>query len=490
MSDRHDLELLLRGHAPILQIESQEEKRAIKLLATIATNSFTPISQWAATEGLKRIDIDLGVQRSNKEPENVLAHIKAVDKAGIYVLLDFEPYLQDPIIARFIKEIAMQFESTGSKLILLSHKIKIPNDFKHFVARFQLSLPDETALIELVAEEIIKWQKESRVKVISNTKIVQRIVNNLNGLSFKDARRLIRNAIIDDDAITESDLSDVMQAKYRLLNRNDVISFEYDTERFSNVGGMKNLKSWLAKREKVFLGEMRNQTLDRPRGLLLLGVQGCGKSLAAKAIAGIWNVPLLRFDFAALYDKYIGETESNLRSSLETAQVLAPCILWIDEIEKGISGGNDDGTSTRILGTFLTWLAENKENVFVVATANNINNLPPELIRKGRMDEIFFVDLPDKSIRKTIFSIHMKKRNIDIQTIDLDKIARASKQFSGSEIEQVVVSALYSVHENDRSINTEDILNEINATRPLAIVMSEQINQLRSWAAERTVPVD
>ena len=490
MSDRLDLELLLQGHAPILQIESQEEKRAIKLLVSIATNSVTSIFQWSATEGLKRLDIDLGIQRDNKDPQNVLSHIKAVDRTGIYILLDFEPYLQDPIIARFIKEIAMQFESTGSKLILLSHKIKIPNDFKHFVARFQLSLPDEAALIELVAEEIIKWQKESKVKVTSNTKIVQRIVNNLNGLSFKDARRLIRNAIIDDDAITESDLSDVMQAKYRLLNRNDVISFEYDTERFSNVGGMKNLKSWLAKREKVFLGEMKNQTLDRPRGLLLLGVQGCGKSLAAKAIAGIWNVPLLRFDFAALYDKYIGETESNLRSSLETAQVLAPCILWIDEIEKGISGGNDDGTSTRILGTFLTWLAENKENVFVVATANNINNLPPELIRKGRMDEIFFVDLPDESIRKIIFSIHMNKRNIDTQAIDLNKVAQASKQFSGSEIEQVVVSALYSVHENDRNINTEDILNEISATRPLAIVMSKQINQLRVWAAERTVPVD
>jgi len=490
MSDRHDLELLLRGHAPILQIESQEEKRAIKLLVTIATNSVTPIYQWSATEGLKRLDIDLGIQRNNKEPQNVLSHIKAVDRPGIYVLLDFEPYLQDPIIARFIKEIAMQFESTDSKLILLSHRITIPNNFKHFVARFELSLPDETALIELVAEEIIKWQKESKVEVTSNTKFVQRMVNNLSGLSFKDARRLIRNTIIDDDAITESDIANVMQAKYHLLNRNGVISFEYDTERFNNVGGMKNLKNWLVKREKVFLGETKDQNMDRPRGLLLLGVQGCGKSLAAKAIAGIWNVPLLRFDFAALYDKYIGETESNLRSSLETAQALSPCVLWIDEIEKGISGGNDDGTSTRILGTFLTWLAENKENVFVVATANNINNLPPELIRKGRLDEIFFVDLPDESVRKIIFSIHMKKRDIDAQAIDMDKIAQASQQFSGSEIEQVVVSSLYAIHENDRNINTQDILNEISATRPLAVVMSEQISQLRNWAAERTVPAD
>jgi len=480
----------LQGHAPILHIESHEEKRAKNLLVSIATKLITPIFQWSATEGLRRLDIDLGTQRHNKGPQDVLSHIKAVDKTGIYILLDFEPYLQDPVNTRFIKEIAMQFENTGSKLILLSHKIKIPENFKHFVASFELSLPDEAALIELVAEEIIKWQKETNVEVTSNTKIVQRMVNNLSGLSFKDARRLIRNTLIDDGAITESDIPEIMQTKYQLLNRNDVISFEYDTARFSEVGGMKNLKNWLIRREKKFLGETKNHNLDRPRGLLLLGVQGCGKSLAAKAIAGIWNVPLLRFDFSALYDKYIGESESNLRASLKTAQVMAPCVLWIDEIEKGISGGNDDGTSKRILGTFLTWLAENQANVFVVATANNINDLPPELIRKGRMDEIFFVDLPDEQVRKKIFLIHMEKRNINTGAIDLDSIAQASNLFSGSEIEQVIVSTLYTVENTDTSMKTQDILNEINSTRPLAIVMAEQIGQLRDWASDRTVPVD
>jgi SpoVK/Ycf46/Vps4 family AAA+-type ATPase len=252
---------------------------------------------------------------------------------------------------------------------------------------------------------------------------------------------------------------------------------------------MKRLKQWLKTRESAFIADA-NEQLDRPRGLLLLGVQGCGKSLAAKAIAGIWKVPLLRFDFAALYNKYIGETERNLRESLKTAQVMAPCVLWIDEIEKGISGGNDDGTAKRVLGAFLTWLAENKRHVFVVATANNIHDLPPELIRKGRLDEIFFVDLPAAEIRKQIFDIHMQKRGIDSAGIDLDRLVIASEGFSGSEIEQVVVSARYAVHANAEAITTKTLLDEIAATRPLSVVMAEQITQLREWASNRTVPVD
>jgi len=279
-----------------------------------------------------------------------------------------------------------------------------------------------------------------------------------------------------------------MEAKYQLLNRDDVISFEYETTRFGNVGGMRKLKQWLHQREKFFLGEDAKPGDDRPKGLLLLGVQGCGKSLASKAIAGIWGVPLLRFDFGALYDKYIGESESRLRASLKTAEVMSPCVLWIDEIEKGISGDSDDGTAKRILGTFLTWLAENRSSVFVVATANNIEALPPELIRKGRMDEIFFVDLPDADIRKQIFAIHMEKREMSIADINLDVVAEASDGFSGAEIEQVVVSSRYAVH--DDKINTQHILGGIKSTRPLSIVMAEKIEQLRLWAHDRTVPVD
>ena len=490
MSDIKDLELLILGHTPILEIESHEEKRALDLLVRIATTNVIPVFQWSATEGLKRLDIDLGIQRHNAAPDDVLAHIKSADTPGIYVLLDFESYINEPMNARYIKEIAMKFDGTRNKLVFISHKIDMPAGLNHSVVRYELSLPDQKALIQLVNEEAVKWQKETGKKVAAGEKTVSRLVQNISGLTFKDARRLIRNTIVDDGAISDDDLPEVMQAKYELLNRDDVVSFEYDTARFSEVGGMQKLKQWLHQRERIFQNKEELPGLDRPRGLLLLGVQGCGKSLAAKAIAGIWNVPLLRFDFAALYNKYIGESERNLRASLKTAEVMEPCVLWIDEIEKGISGGNDDGTSKRILGAFLTWLAENKAHVFVVATANQIEDLPPELIRKGRLDEIFFVDLPSAEIRKNIFSIHLEKRQVSLTGIDLNALATASEGFSGSEIEQVVVSALYAVHPDNETMGTQHLLDEIQATRPLSVVMAEQITMLREWAADRTVPVD
>jgi len=490
MSDLKDLELLILGHSPILQIESHEEKRALDLLVRIATSIGIPAYQWSATEGLKRLDIDLGIQRHNAAPDDVLGHIKSADSAGIYILLDFESYIKEPMNTRYIKEIAMKFDGSRNKLVFISHEIDMPASLHHSVARFELSLPDKKAIARLVYEESIKWQKDSWKKVTADDKTVSRLVQNISGMTFKDARRLIRNTIVDDGVISNDDLPEVMKAKYELLNRDDVVSFEYDTARFSEVGGMNKLKQWLHQRESIFQNKEAHPGLDRPRGLLLLGVQGCGKSLAAKAIAGIWKVPLLRFDFAALYNKFIGESESNLRASLRTAEVMEPCVLWIDEIEKGVSGGNDDGTSKRILGAFLTWLAENKSYVFVVATANQIDDLPPELIRKGRFDEIFFVDLPDEEIRKSIFSIHLEKRQIGVSGLDLKALAMASEGFSGAEIEQVVVSALYVVHPEGEQMTSQHLFDEIQATRPLSVVMSEQINTLRQWAADRTVPVD
>ena len=346
------------------------------------------------------------------------------------------------------------------------------------------------ALERLVREEAGKWHKESGRQVKTDAGTLQRLVQNLGGLTFSDARRLVRNVIVDDGAITEEDLPEVMRAKYQLLNRNGVLSYEFETTRFSEVGGMRGLKQWLQRREKIFHGDTDLRVPDKPKGLLLLGVQGCGKSLAAKAIAGIWKVPLLRFDFGALYDKYIGESERNLRESLQTAEVMAPCVMWIDEIEKGISGGNDDGTSKRILGSLLTWLAENRKSVFVVATANNIDELPPELIRKGRLDEIFFVDLPRQAVRRQIFSIHLHKRDVNQVDIDLDRLAEQSEGFSGAEIEQAVVSAVYSAYGSDSDPTTESLLEQIRTTRPLSVVMDEQIRQLKQWAESRTVSVD
>jgi SpoVK/Ycf46/Vps4 family AAA+-type ATPase len=280
-----------------------------------------------------------------------------------------------------------------------------------------------------------------------------------------------------------------MQAKYELLNRSGVLSFEYDTAKFADLGGMSRLKDWLKQRRVAFDGSAPH--LDAPKGVLLLGVQGCGKSVAARAAAGIYGVPLLRLDFAAIHNKYVGESERNLRETLSTADLMSPCVLWIDEIEKGIATGEgDSGTSRRVLGTFLTWLAEKDTKVFVIATANDISALPPELIRKGRFDEIFFVDLPSGSVRADILRIHARKRSVPVSEEQISALSHASEGFSGAEIEQAVVSALYAAHASKAPVSAAHILSEIRNTRPLSRVMAEKIEELRSWAADRTVAAD
>jgi SpoVK/Ycf46/Vps4 family AAA+-type ATPase len=281
-----------------------------------------------------------------------------------------------------------------------------------------------------------------------------------------------------------------MRAKYELLGRDSVLSFEMETAQFAEIGGMRRLRSWLELR-KSFFSQDAPKELDPPRGILLLGVQGCGKSLAAKAAAGTFGVPLLRLDFGVLYNKYYGETERNLRQALDTAEVMSPCVLWMDEIEKGMAvQEDDDGLSRRILGTLLTWMSEKRKAVFLVATANDIMRLPPEIVRKGRFDEIFFVDLPSAENRHDIWRIHLSKRNLDPAAFDLDSLVKATDGFSGSEIEQAIVSAMYTAHAQGAELSEKDLLAEIQQTKPLSVIMAEKIEEVRAWAAKRTVPCD
>jgi SpoVK/Ycf46/Vps4 family AAA+-type ATPase len=357
---------------------------------------------------------------------------------------------------------------------------------------FKLSLPDEDALMDIVRKEASAYTRENaNVRVSTEKKVLDQLINNLKGLTYNDARRLAHAAIFDDGAISESDLPGVMQAKYRLLSDASLLSYEFETSDFSQLAGMNKLKQWLRQREKFFHQTVDVPGMDCPKGILLLGVQGCGKSVAARAVAGVWRVPLLRMDFGSIYNKYIGESESNIREALNTAEIMSPCVLWIDELEKAISTSeHDDGTSQRILGTLLTWMAENKKPVFIVATSNDIQRLPPELIRKGRLDEVFFVDLPEREVRAAIFGIHADRRNLDRSSLDLGKLADMTAGFSGSEIEQLVVSAIYSAHANDGTVSMSLLQNEIKATRPLSVLMAEKIATLRQWAQGRTVPVD
>jgi len=496
MDQRHDLELILRSRTPIVVIESQDEARVLQLLQSIAVSragdDYAPLFRWTITDGLQRIDISLEPQSLNSQPTDVLKHIRAVSKPGIYVLLDFHPFLEDPVHVRLIKDICIEYRSVPRQLILISHKISMPRELETFSARFDMDLPSEEERARIVKRAVNDYGTDhpgSRVQV--DRKAHSLLVQNLAGLTYSDTERLARNAIYVDGAITKSDLPGVMQAKYELLNRGGALQFEYDTARFSDVGGLTRLKKWLTQRRPAFDRDITASHLDAPKGILLLGIQGCGKSLSAKATAGIFGVPLLRLDFGAIYDKYHGETERKLRESLKTADVMSPCVLWIDEIEKGIAGrGGETGTSQRVLGTFLTWMAERKSQVFIVATANDISTLPPEMVRKGRFDEIFFVDLPRPEIRAAILAIHLTNRKQALGNFDIDGLAKAMDGFSGAEVEQAVVSALYAAHAKSQPLATDHILEEIGQTRPLSIIMHEKIATMRDWAAGRTVPCD
>jgi len=459
---------------------------------TRTSDSYSPLFRWTITDGLQRIDISLEPQAINAEPTDVLKHIRAVAKPGIYVLLDFHPFLEDPVHVRLLKDICIRAPEINRQIVLISHTVKIPQELESFCARFDMALPserDRSVIVKKAAKDYSRDNPGARVQV--DPKAHELLIQNLAGLTWADTERLARNAIYQDGAITHSDLPDVMQAKYELLNRGGALQFEYDTAQFKDVGGLSRLKSWLQQRRPAYRGDDSAAHLDAPKGILLLGVQGCGKSLAAKATAGIFGVPLLRLDFGAIYDKYHGETERKLRESLNTADVMSPCVLWIDEIEKGIAGrGGETGTTQRVLGSFLTWMAERRSKVFVVATANDISTLPPELVRKGRFDEIFFVDLPNGSVRTSILAIHLANRDQSLKSFDLQKLTAATKGFSGAEIEQAIVSSLYAAHAQNEPLATNHILTEVEQTRPLSVVMAERIGAMREWAAGRTVPCD
>ena len=490
--DHHDISLLLRSHTPILILETHEEMRAIELMQDIADNMGYPLFKWSITTGMQRLDLNLDAQVFLKEPGKVLDHIISSDLEAVYLLLDFHPFLQDPVIIRRLKESAFAIADKRTRLVLISHELEMPAEVQKLAVSKKLSLPDEDALLDIVRKEAAAYAKSpANARVTTDKKVLAQLVNNLKGLTHNDARKLARAAIVDDGAITDSDLPEVMQAKYRLLSQNELLAFEFETSSFSELAGMKTLKTWLHQREKFFNQSVEIPGMDNPKGILLLGVQGCGKSVAAKAVAGVWGVPLLRMDFGSLYNKYIGESESNIREALKTAEVMSPCVLWIDEIEKGIAtSDSDDGTSQRILGTLLTWMAENRKPVFIVATSNDIQRLPPELIRKGRIDEVFFVDLPTPEVRERIFQIHLDKREIDKSRLDLARLAQVSDGFSGSEIEQLVVAAIYRAHAGDGEVSMEILTDEARNTRPLSVLMAEKISALRQWAQGRTVSVE
>ncbi len=489
MQDVNDLALIIDSKVPLIALETHDEPAALQLLTRVAMQRQLGYFCWSITEGLNRLGFGGDVSDGALSPADVLRQIKKRSSPAIFALCDFHPFLgNQPEHVRLLKDIAMAYDRLGHTLVLISYELELPPELRRFSAKFQLAMPNDAQLLAIIRDEINAWNKHNPQQLLqSDPALVKQLVRNLRGLTEADARRLAHSAIHNDGAITTADIRGVNRAKFELLDMNGVLSFEHDTGKFSNVGGLKRLQEWLRLREQA----VHSQQRDRPKGVLLLGVQGSGKSLAAKAVAGMWGLPLLRLDMATLYNKFIGETEKNLRRALEQAELMSPCVLWIDEIEKGLAGGNnDEGTSQRILGTLLTWMAERTAHVFMVATANDVQGLPPELLRKGRFDEIFFVDLPEPKVRAEIFAIHLQQRNFDPARFDLQTLAAHSEKFSGAEIEQAVVTSIYTCSARREPMTTAHIQQALDSTVPLATMLAEKIEWLRTWAKERTIPAD
>jgi len=501
-----ELEDLIASRIALIAIQSSEEVAVMAMLTQIARARKLPLWVWSASTGLT-LTVDAlsrtpRTENNTQDPAQALRFASASVLPGIFVLLDFHPYLANPLHVRQIKQIALDYERLPRTIVMLGHAVDIPPELEKLTASFTLAMPNSETIERVVREEVLAWQAGHPGKEVKSDKAsFDALLKQLAGLSESDIRRILRELLGANGLLNQEDIAALSKRKHALLGQDSVLSFETNTERFAEVAGLRNLKTWLARRKGVFLAsDPTLESLDTPKGLMLLGVQGCGKSMAAKAVAGSWNVPLLRLDFGALYNKFLGETERNLREALKVADAMAPCVLWMDEIEKGVaSHGNssDGGESRRVLGTILTWMAERKSRVFVVATSNDIEALPPELVRKGRLDEIFFVDLPNLQDRQEIFKIHLRRRKQFPEEFDLPLLAEKSAGFSGAEIEQAVIAALYEAR--SESVKPEDstpklqmqhLLSEIARTKPLSIVMAEKIAYLRAWAADRTVRAD
>lgn len=490
MSEQRDLALLLKSRFPIVVIETHEEARALKLLETITNQEQWPLHAWSVADGLRRVM----PPEAEHETHELTAALRCIDKSiamGVYVLLDAHPFLDDPLNQRLVKEIARDYHKVPRTLVFVGPRLDLPPDLRRLSARFDLKLADADAIRRVLREEAALWRAEGGGELRGDADATRMLVQHLAGMPVDDARRLVRQAIRDDGLLNHADVARVLKLKHEALGAAGVLSLELDTGRFEDIGGQASLKRWLQLRRPAFLQPEAAKGLDPPKGLLLLGVQGAGKSLAAKAVAGSWGLPLLRLDFGAIYDKYHGETERNLRDSLKAADAMAPCVLWIDEVEKGLApdaGSGDGGVSRRVLGTLLTWMSERRSRVFLAATANDIRLLPPELLRKGRFDEIFFVDLPNSVERRAILQLHLKRRKQSVADFDLDALVAASAGHSGAELDAAVQAAMYAAFSEKGRITTESVLAELRGTVPLSVSRAEDIARLRGWAKERAVP--
>src|SRR2546429_4016492 len=496
MNFQTELETLIRARYPILYIISSEEMRVQNLVVEIAKKRQKKAFEWSYSTGIVPAGTSIQSQKHRntptKEPLAALDQVIEQVEPALFIFKDFHPFLtrNNFAIVRKLKEIALHLKNSFKTIILVSPVMEIPTELDKEITLLNYPLPSREDLSELLDKIIADVKQFSQVVIDLDDAGRERLLQAALGLTLGEAENVFAKIIVKDERLSGDDVNEVFAEKQQIIRKSGLLEYYATSESFANVGGMSVLKEWLNKRAVAFTKEARAFGLPAPKGILMLGVQGCGKSLSAKAVSCLWQLPLLRFDMGRMFGSLVGSSEENVRRAIAVAESVAPAILWVDEVDKAFAGAqgsgvSDGGTTARVFGTFLTWLSEKTAPVFVVATANDISQLPPELLRKGRLDEIFFVDLPTKEERKEIFGIHLAKRGRDPQPFDLDSLVACSENFGGAEIEQAVISALYDAFYARHELATQHILEALRQTVPLARTMDEQIGRLRSWAVGR-----
>ncbi|HEU5258112.1 MAG TPA: AAA family ATPase [Vicinamibacterales bacterium] len=485
----HDLRALIQSRHPIITIDTVEEERVDNLLGIVASGLHMPLFTWTVTHGLQRAGGE-NVVYGTANPQMLVRHLATLTVRGIFHLKDLHAHLGDATVVRGMRDIASTFIKSGSTAVISGGSIHLPAELTREAVPFDLHLPDHDELQQIVRQILRTLNRQHEVAVTLGADGMESLLQALSGLTLNQARQAVAWAVLDDNALSAADIPRLLRRKGDAVRQEGLLEFYPPDDNTFQLGGLEHLKAWLERARVGFTPEARALGLPPPRGVLIVGVQGCGKSLAAKVIARAWKQPLLKLDAGRLYDKFIGESEKNLQKALDFAEAIAPCILWIDEIEKGFASGGDAdaGLSQRMLGSFLTWLQEREASVFVAATANDVLALPPELLRKGRFDEIFFVDLPDGPSREEIFRIHLALRRQDPSTFNLGALVAASDGFSGAEIEQAITAGLYRALHDKQPMTDASLCEELHGTQPLSVARREDVERLRETARGRFVP--
>ncbi|AFZ14952.1 AAA ATPase central domain protein [Crinalium epipsammum PCC 9333] len=489
---QEELNILIQAQYPLIYLVTSEEERAEKTIAAIAQMKPQPrrVFIWTVTHGI----IEYGqprhlTQHNTVSPEAAVEWVIRQKEPGIFIFKDLHPFIDSPATTRWLRDAIAGFKGTNKVIILMSPVQHIPIELEKEVVVMDYPLPD---LAEL--NHVLSYQLEQSRTRKTSTETREKLLKAALGLTKDEAEKVYRKAYVKTGRLTEEEVDIVLSEKKQLIRRNGILEYIEEDETIDAVGGLDELKRWLRQRSNAFTERAREYGLPQPKGMLILGVPGCGKSLIAKTTARLWSLPLLRLDMGRVYDgSMVGRSEANLRNALKTAESISPAILFIDELDKAFAGSggsadSDGGTSSRIFGSFLTWMQEKTSPVFVMATANRVERLPGEFLRKGRFDEIFFVDLPTPEEREEIFKIHLIKRHRDIERFDIEQLAKVADGFSGAEIEQALIAAMYDAFAQDREFSQLDIIAAIKATMPLSRTMTEQVTALRDWARQRARP--